>query len=483
MMEKKFQKKLILGLYAATFFLPLHAQHLVTYPIPDGIPHNKDFSVKVRLPSHHWQDVSAYLVEVVEVKNYKQVREKTSMAYFDFSGKVQVSITYNRGNIDSARIRPLSYNIIPQIRGNTITFSLSQPRNLSIEVNGDIFHNLLLFANPLEEFHRNPKDTNVIYYGPGVYKVGVVRIPDGKTVYIAGGAVVKGQMLCDSTENIHIIGRGILGLNDKGGIHIEYSKNIEVNGIIALTHGNISIGQSQKIDIKNVKSISCNQWGDGMDVFTSSNVSIDSMFMRNSDDCIAIYGHRWNYYGNTKDVTVKNAILWADIAHPIFIGTHGDMDHPDTLENIQFKNIDILEQDEPQVDYQGCMAINAGDNNLVRNVLFEDVRVGDFREGQLVNLRVMFNHKYNTGPGRGIEKVYFKNITYNGNHANLSIIAGYDSARSIRDVVFDNLKINGELIYDDVPAKPGYYKTGDMARFYIGEHVTGLKFISTATGQ
>ena len=31
----------------------------------------------------------------------------------------------------------------------------------------------------------------------------------------------------------------------------------------------------------------------------------------------------------------------------------------------------ILDHREMQVDYQGCLAINAGDNNLVRNVRFE----------------------------------------------------------------------------------------------------------------
>ncbi len=41
--------------------------------------------------------------------------------------------------------------------------------------------------------------------------------------------------------------------------------------------------------------------------------------MRNSDDCIAIYAHRWNYYGGSRNVTLQNSILWADIAHPINI--------------------------------------------------------------------------------------------------------------------------------------------------------------------
>jgi hypothetical protein len=42
--------------------------------------------------------------------------------------------------------------------------------------------------------------------------------------------------------------------------------------------------------------------------------------------------------------------------------------------------------------------------------------------------------------------------------------------------VFENLSINGEVIFDDMPNKPKWFKTSDMARFFIGEHVEGVVF-------
>jgi hypothetical protein len=450
----------------------------------------------------------------------------SSFASFDFSGSVDVSITYNKGNIESARIRPLSYAIAPSVKANTITFSLSQPRNISVEVNGDIFHNLQLFANPVEVTKPDPNDPNVIYYGPGVHQVGRVTVPSGTTVYLAGGALVEGALLVNHAENVHILGRGILyQLNTAPGtgrlsqprpqgttpqqsttpqqaatpqqsatpqqamrstrrdaILIEYSKNVEVEGIIEVPNTyTVLIGESQNIAIRNIKSISAGGNNDGIDVFTSSDVLVDGVFMRNSDDNIAIYGHRWNYYGDTKNVTIQNSTLWADVAHPILVGTHGDTDHPDTLEDLKFLNLDILGQREPQLDYQGCMSLNAGDSNLIRDVRFENIRVEDIGMGQLVNLRVFFNKKYNTSPGRGIENVLFKDITYSGTHANPSIIAGYDDSREIENVVFENLKINGRTIFDDMPGKPGYFKTGDMADIFVGEHVDGIVFRATAS--
>ena len=131
---------------------------------------------------------------------------------------------------------------------------------------------------------------------------------------------------------------------------------------------------------------------------------------------------------------------------------------------------------EMQIDYQGCMSINTGDNNLVRNVRFENIRVENFRQGQLFNIRVFFNKKYCTAPGQGIENVLFKNISYNGTNANMSIITGYDSTRMIKNIVFENLRINGKLITDAMPDKPKWYKTADLANFYVGEHVEGIEF-------
>ena len=56
------------------------------------------------------------------------------------------------------------------------------------------------------------------------------------------------------------------------------------------------------------------------------------------------------------------------------------------------------------------------------------------------------------------------------------MIIGYDETRKIKGVTFDNLKINGEHIFDKMPGKPGWYKTSDMARIFIGEHVEDVVF-------
>lgn len=446
---------------------------------PQGISLNNDFTVKVRPEGKSkWVIVPTYLVKVDEVRETKHHVEHASMATFDFSEKVEIEVTYNKGKIDSARVRPLSYDIPFTIEGNTLQFSLEKPANLSVEVNGDIFHNLHLFANPLDTFKVDKKNPDLIYFGPGIHRFegGEFRIPSGKTVYVAGGAVMMGRMLIENVHDVKLLGRGIIDPSVKMGIRIANSRNVYVEGLMATQ---CATGGSDSVTIRNVKVISYFGWGDGMNVFSSRNVLFDRVFCRTSDDCTTVYGTRLGFEGPSSNITMQNSTLWADVAHPIFIGIHGNVDKPEILENLNYVNIDILDHKEKQLNYQGCLAINAGDENLIRNVRFEDIRIENFRQGQLVNLRIFFNEKYCKAPGRGIENVVFKNVSYAGNRAEISVIEGYDAQRKVRNIRFENLRINGQIISDDMPGKPKWYHTGDMARIYVGPHVEGVSFLNT----
>lgn len=472
-------KNLVLILSVCTVFLfafPGYSQNkLVTYPAPEGATLSYDFTIKVRIDGKDWQDIPSYLVKVDEVKVKDHSYENASVGYFDFAGEVEVSVTYNKGQVQHAKIRPLTYDIIPRINGNTVTFKLDSPRNLSVEINNDIFHNLHLFANPIDTYKPNPKDKNLIYFGPGIhyFENEELLVSSGKTVYVSGGAVLMGRICIDNAEDVRVLGRGMIHHTVKGGIRIANSKNILVEGLITTQ---CATGGSDNVTIRNVKSISYYQWGDGMNVFASNNILFDGVFCRNSDDCTTVYGTRGGFIGGCKNITMQNSTLWTDVAHPIFIGIHGNVDNPEILEDLNYINIDILDHKERQIDYQGCLAINAGDENLIRNVRFENIRIENFRQGQLVNLRIFFNEKYCKAPGRGIENILFKDISYTGNNAELSIIAGYNTERKVKNIRFENLRINGQVISDVMPEKPGWYKTADMARFFVGEHVEDLSF-------
>lgn len=445
----------ILLIVLSTF---VQAQELITYEVPREMlytAHNDDFTVKIRVPGGEWQDLYEYNVQV----DMDKVRN-ASMVYFDFTDKVDVWIKKNNGLVNTAKIRPLSYNIVPEINGNIITFSLDQPRNISIEVNGDKLQNMHLFANPIRNDKPDPDDPDVIYFGPGVHTPGdlpgdVYHIPSGRTVYIDGGAIVKGKFLIDSAHDVRIIGHGIIYQPERG-VEIRHSNNVTIDGPIFINPNHYTIygGGSTGLSITNIKSFACEPWTDGIDLMSCSDVIVDGVFMRTSDDCIAIYGHRWDFYGNARNIQIKNSSLWADVAHPTNIGVHGNATAGgDTIENVLFHNIDILEHDEDTRVAQGCFGIAAGDNNLVQNIRYENIRIEDFEEGMLLKFQVFYSERYGHAPGRGIRNVVLKNIQYNGHSANPSEIFGYSDDRNVENIRIEGLTINGKTIENAAQGK------------------------------
>lgn len=444
-------KKIFSLLQISLFVFSIKAQVLNIASVPRELiysKHNDDFTVCVRIPGEGWQDLFEYRVMVDLDKP-----QEASMVQFDFEGTVEVRVKVNNGIINDVKIRPLNKGIKYRQEGNLIYFSLDKPAKLSLEVNGDRLHNLHIFANEPEKEIPNKNDSNVMYFGEGYHKPHdapgqTFNVPSNTTVYLAPGAVVNGKFVCNKVENVRFIGRGIIWEPERG-FEITFSKNVEIDGITVVNPAHYTVygGQADGLRIKNLKSFSCKGWSDGIDLMSCSNVDINDIFMRNSDDCIAIYTHRWNFYGDAKNYRVTNAILWADVAHPINIGLHGDASgEGNVVENLYFKDIDILEHDEDDRNYQGTMALSVSDKNLVRNLTFEDVRIENIQEGQLLNLRVLYNEKYSHAPGRGIRNILFKNIYYNGAGENPSIIEGFSDENNIEDVTFENVVINWKKI-------------------------------------
>ena len=159
-------------------------------------------------------------------------------ASFDTSGPVEVRISCKRPLADVV-IRPLSAGVRPRHDGDrAIVLPLDGPRKLSIEPDGKRSP-LLLFANPIETDAPGKDDPGVVYFGPGVHKPEKIELGSNQTLYLAGGAVVKAEVLVEG-ENIRIRGRGILDGSDwewrKGPvgnqIAIRRSSDVEIRDIV-----------------------------------------------------------------------------------------------------------------------------------------------------------------------------------------------------------------------------------------------------------
>ncbi len=456
---------------------------VVTYPAPAEAKLNHTFKVEVSQSGIAWQPVAVYNVMVDEVVGTEHKVKDSSMAYFDFSDSVDVKVISSKP-IKTVDVRPVSYGITPRLIGDTVCFTLTEPHAISIEVNGDRFDNLQLFANPIDtsepqnigKFLKNKRN---LYFAPGYHRFDTLRIDSNSEVYIAGGAYLDGVVEVTDAHNVKLHGRGMIYPHRKMGIRISRSKNVIVEGLFTTQ---CAVGGSDSVLIDNVKVMSYYGWGDGFNLFASDNVHYRNIFARTSDDCTTIYATRKGYNGGCRNILTEDAVLWADVAHPFMIGLHGSateisVDAPaDTISNVIYRNIDVLDVNEPQIDYQGVFAIVAGDNNVVRDITFDNIRVEDFRRGKLFDIRIPFNKKYCAAPGQCIENITFNDISYNGNHSELSLIVGYDETRKIKGVHFNNLTINGKRYWDEMPERPKWYKTGDLARIFIGEHVENVTF-------
>ena len=469
---KKVLSTLILGLLALTAFAK---DKLIVAPAPMGIELKHDFEVKARIAGGEWQDVSTYASKVDRVANAKHNVEITSVAKFEFEGKVEIQVKSIAQDIKSYKIRPNSYGITAIQEGNTLTFSLDRPRYLSVEINGNIYQNLQIFADNVLEKPKVKKKKDLIYFGPGIhdFKGDSIHIASGKTVFIDNGAVIKGWLSTYGSNHVKILGHGIVMPGHHEGIMVRYAKNIDIDGPITTQ---LPIGGSDSVTVKNVKVMSWYGWGDGFNIFASNNIHQEHLFARTSDDCSTIYCTRKDYHGGCKNITIKDCVYWADVAHPIMIGLHSETPKNEEITNVLYEDIDILEHAENQIDYQGCIGINDGDNILVKGVTFQNFHIDNIRKGMIVNMRVCFNKKYCTAPGRGIEDITLRNIAYTGEMPNMGIIAGYDQSRMVKNIRFENFTINGKVITDDMPGKPKWYKTADMANIYVNDHVENLIF-------
>lgn len=464
-------------------------------PRPSEVASSSVFEVKVRPAAHHsskWQDVPLYKPQVHEINatTGSARRIDTSLAYFDYDGAVVVSVTPNEEeypSIDNVRVRPLSYNIESTIHNREITFHLQEPHhNVVVEINGDVFNVLHIWSNTVDKdpLTKGQADDNedIIYFGPGYHDLeeshdGTLNLTSGQTVYLAAGAAVHGALSIINETNVTVRGRGMLFHAKDHGVLVEYSKNVLIEGISVVNPGHYSLtaASSKGLTVRNFRGMSAVQWGDGIDLFCMQDALLEGIFMRTSDDCVAIYQHRWNYYGDSKNITIRDSSLWADVAHPIHMGLHGNTVDPETMSDVKFENVDIMDHREPQVDYQGCIAINSGDENLIENITFSDIRVEDFRHGMLLQMRVTYNPKYNKAPGRGIRNIKIKDLSYGGDGGVTPVLVGYSPERAVELVEFENLTINGQKVYDEMQ-KPAWYLTSDFIPMIVGPNAINVTF-------
>lgn len=423
--------KLFLIILLAVSSAGAYANRLITYDAPQGAEAAPEFEVEV-----NGQKIFVYNTR------------PAAFAYFSFEGKVDIKVTF-MAPVYNFDIRPKSRNIKAELYRNQVQFSLDKPENLSIEINKNLKRPLFLFANSLETTVPGKSDKDVIFFEAGkIHYPGEVMIKNNQTVYIEGGAIVRGHFMTDKGHNIKITGRGILDNSQylKGShrpIEINQCDGVLIDGIILTEsrHWSCAAHGSKNITYNNLKIVSDNDWDDGIDIVGSQNIVVNNCFIRTKDDCIAVksgvnYFTKFNSNFIVDKVVVQNCVLWNGVwGNGLEIGFET---RSDTIKNVTFKNCDLIHVEGPE----GTFTIHNGDRAVVSNILYEDIRVEDVR-GWLIDFKILYS-RYSKDKQRGkIENVRFKNISVEGETFPYSQVMGFDETYRISGVSLENFVIHG----------------------------------------
>lgn len=452
---------------------------LVVYPSPEAFPSNKTFSVQAREPGGPWQDLFVYQVTVVGKPNYADSGDEwhiaSSMVNFSFSGTIEMKVTMNKEALNAFEVRPASFGIEPIQKGNTLIFTVVQdekfPRKFVLRANNSWAELCLhIIGNPLE---NNPPEASEVdhYFGPGYYDEiqgkALHRLQSGDSVYIAGGAVINAGVFAENISDVWIGGRGILYIQedntDDRVVRLINCSNIRIDGITGINQVNgwgVRLIRCDRIEITNFALFGFKEGSDGIHYDASQNCVSSGCFIRSSDD-LALANGIEDGAENCMNNIFQNSVLWGDKAHIMVVGFSGNPDSMNVSEDIVFRNIDVINHREGDPGFRGVIKIWCTNNQTVRNVTFEDIRIMPFQDpskARVFHIQLAPNYAYNQ-EGKAIRNVVIRNLSYMGEGEQPSLIFGQSDTRYIDSVSIVNYRRKGALVTE---ASDGNIEIGDF---------------------
>lgn len=445
---------------------------LVTYPgLPNDQYKSDRYVVEVSQADGVVQRSYTYLglqpADISPTADYaiaKYYTKTNHFTTFSASGAVTVKVTLpNRTTpITKAFVRPLAKGITPVVSGNTVTFTMNGPANVFLDIPDEVKQPLFVFNNPVEQNVPLPTDPNVYYFGPGVYDIGTSgsiyqRLPAGSTVYLAGGAYVRGSFQRDNNTyssttyggNLTVRGRGILSqigylrYPAATAVPLIYSKygSVQAEGIIMTDMTGFAVesyyGKSTQYSVvDNLKIFGWYAHADGPHVGPYGIVK--NCFLKTGDDNLFAFFNNQQVIDNT---------VWQQQSAVIQLSWNLVND----TNNMTIRGLDVIGSDmsvwHPGPGYfnTALIAMHNLEGARYTGLTIQDVRV-ETPLLQVFAIQTMQN--WDNKPqlaGRGfVDGVVFKNIDiakmpnypgiFNGNGV---------STGAITNVTFDNVSIGG----------------------------------------
>lgn len=432
----------IIFLLCATFIAASAARAaLVVYPAPEGIKASDQYSVQVHQGG---APLPSFVYKVDAQKPDSNRSKDTSWTTFSFNGPITVAVTKLQGTFKTCKILPSSRKIEPKINGNMVEFQIEKPEKLSIEFDGNIAHPLLVFADPMEENVPQQEAPNLVYFGPGVHDIGAdYEVKKGQTIYLAGGAYVRGTLRADDASNIVIRGRGILSGEqfEKKSHHLIEAKNwktrhVLIEGITLINspHYNILLTGADHT-VRNVKMISW--WFSTDGVGTARDSLVEDCFFKVNDDAIKLY---WD------NTTVRRCVIWqTENGAPFQISWN----MPSSNKGFLVSDCDIIRAEHRWKNPNNALfdALHGGKGHM-SDYIFENIRIENapFR---LFYLTLQANDFALQKEFGEISNVVFRDIVVTGTQTMPNVIKGHDAEHQIKNVRFENVTVKGKPLGTD----------------------------------
>lgn len=386
---------------------------------------------------------------------------------------------------------------VEELNSRILKFKIKKPQqNITLVLNGDYQKGdvLHLFFNDADEEepavdpekkakggYFYDRGTKTYYFGPGYYDLskthnGSVTVSGGRSIYIAGGAVLKGQITISGAGS-SIKGHGIVFQSDDGSgsqLNVNNCTQGEIDGPVFYRYRirgwQTTYTYSSNMTIKNIKVI-CVYGGstDGMDFQGCHDLSFDNCFVRANDDAIAVKGL---CSGDPKDappeknLSFNNFQIWSSANGGFNIGAETTCYY----ENIRFTNSEVLCSFDGiglngSMDDRAALNICALHGTYFKDILYENIYIN--RCERLIGVSFKDSFWYGTLQGDQSWPGEIKGITYRniicpnntgGNISNDILFQGWHQTepmdkypngtpdKFIHDVTFDNVLVEGEPV-------------------------------------
>lgn len=415
---------------------PLRPTHLrpptmptIAYPLPPGLDRDPDLTISVdgQLAGVGLTPVASYAVCAIDGPATIEIGSDLPLA--------------------GAVVRPAARGLALEQRNGRLRLAVDRPGPLTIEAPGR--KPIHLFIHPPAERVPRRDDPAVRWLEAGrVHDLGEVRLAAGQTLWIEGGAALRGWIRADQARGVRIAGHGIVdgGAFPKGwrqSVLLAACDDAIVEGIavIGSPSWTIVLAACDRAVVRRVNLIGWVVSSDGIDVVGCRDVLVEDCFLRCNDDCIAVkatpIGLGELPLRDVARVLAQRCVCWNDQAGNVL--EIGYETRCERISGVVFRDIDVIGAHGEG----GVLTIHAGDRAEICDVLYEDIRIEHMYD-KFIDFRVLFS-RYSKDAQRGrIHDVTLRRIrACHDPYNTVSLLGGFDAGHQVEGIRFEDVRIGG----------------------------------------